>query len=107
MVEERVSPAARLRKPLAVLLDEESLSGGVRHIHNERGLRAFLEAPLEFRDLGTFRERLAVAGHAGFVRLDHRRIGDNDLKYFIGAGGGDYRPVLVAPEVRERDSARR
>src|SRR2546430_6715709 len=50
MVEERVSPAAGLRKPLAVLLDKESLRGGVRHIHDEGGLRALLEAPLELRD---------------------------------------------------------
>src|SRR5882762_8521398 len=81
MVEERVSPAAGLRKSLAVLLDEESLRGGVRHIHDEGGLRALLEAPLELRDLGAFRERPAVAGHAGFVSIDHRWVGDDDLEH--------------------------
>src|SRR5260221_5399849 len=51
MVEERVSPAAGLRESLRVLLDEESLRAGIRHIHDERGLRALLEAPLELRDV--------------------------------------------------------
>src|SRR5947207_14490678 len=75
MVEERVSPAAGRRNPLAVLLDDESLSGGVRHIYDEGGLRALLEAPLELRDLGAFRETLTIARNAGLVRLDHSRIG--------------------------------
>src|SRR5208283_179500 len=53
-----------------------------------------------------------LLGDAGLVRLDHRRIADDDLKDFfgkciLGAGGRDYRPVLVSPEVGERDSARR
>src|SRR5262245_18763536 len=51
MVEEGVSPAAGLRKPLAVLLDEESMSGGVRHIHDEGGRRALVEGTFVFRVL--------------------------------------------------------
>jgi hypothetical protein len=35
------------------------------------------------------------------------RIGDDDLEYFVGPRGRDHRPVLVFPEVGERDSARR
>src|SRR6266446_4116351 len=79
MVEECISPAAGLRKSLAVLLDEERLRGGGRYIHDEGGLRALLEAPLELRDLGAFRETLAVARNAGLVRLDHGRVADDDL----------------------------
>src|SRR6202043_899366 len=45
--------------------------------------------------------------NAGLVRLDHGRIGDDDLEHFIGPGGRDHRPVLVSLEVGERDSARR
>src|SRR5262249_53446348 len=41
-------PAAGRRKPLAVLLDQESLRGGVRDIHDEGGLRALLEAHWSF-----------------------------------------------------------
>src|SRR3954470_17049917 len=107
VVEERVSPTAGLRKSLAVLLDDESLREDVRHIDVESGFRALLWLPLQLDDLGPFRERLAVPGNAGLVGLDHRRIGDDDLEHFIGAGGGDHRPVLVAFEVGEGDSARR
>src|SRR2546430_9722985 len=83
MVEDRVSPAAGVWKALAVLLHEECLRGSVRHIDDERGLRALLEGPLEFRGLGAFRERLAIARNAGLVRLDHDRIADDDLELFI------------------------
>src|SRR6516165_11790608 len=67
IVEQGVSPAAGVRKPLAVLLDDERLRESVRHIHDEGGLRALPEAPLELRDLGAFWERLTVAGNAGLV----------------------------------------
>src|SRR5580704_3969357 len=73
VVEERVSPSAAFRKSLAVLFDDESLREDVWHIHDEWGLRALLRLPLEFRDLGAIRERLAVARNAGLVRLDHGR----------------------------------
>jgi hypothetical protein len=85
----------------------ESLLEDVWHIHGEGGLRALLRLPLELDDLGAIRERLAVARNAGLVRLDHRRVGDDDLEHFVGAGGRDDRPVLVSPEVGERDSAQR
>src|SRR6266403_3754511 len=105
VVEHRVSPSAALRKSLAVLFDDESLGEDVWHIHDERGLRALLRLPLELYDHGAIRERLAVARNAGLVRLDHGRIGDDYLEHFVGPGGRDRRPVLVSPEVGERDSA--
>src|ERR1043165_10294933 len=70
IVEERVSPAAGLRKPLAVLLDDESLREDVRHIDGERRLGALLRLPLQLRDLGAFGKKLAVARNAGLVGLD-------------------------------------
>jgi hypothetical protein len=87
---------------LFVLFDDESLREDVWHIHGKGGLRALLRLPLELDDLGAIRERLAVARNAGLVRLDHRRVGDDDLEHFVGAGGRDDRPVLVSPEVGER-----
>jgi hypothetical protein len=52
---------AAVRKPLALLFDEESLSEQVRYIQVEGGLRALLGLPLEFHYLGAVRERLTVA----------------------------------------------
>src|SRR5580658_6635102 len=60
-----------------------------------------------FAILGAIWERLAVAGNAGLVRLDHGRIGDDYLEYFVGPGGRDDRPVLISPEVGDRNSAGR
>src|SRR4029453_12490258 len=70
IVEERVPPAAGLRKPLAVLLDDESLGEYVGHIDVERLHGGLLRLPLQLHDLGALGERLAVAGHAGLVSLD-------------------------------------
>src|SRR5580692_1093563 len=105
VVEHRVSPSAAFRKSLAVLFHHESLGKDVWHFHGERGLRALFQLPLELDDHGPLRERLAVTGDAGFIRVDHRGIRDDHLEYFGGSGGGDVSPVLVSPEVRERDSA--
>src|SRR5580658_2805515 len=107
VVEHRVAPSAAFRKSLAVLFHHESLGKDVWHFHGERGLRALLQLPLELDDPRPLRERLAVTGDAGFVRVDHRGIRDDHLEYFGGSGGGDVSPVLVSPEVGERNSARR
>ena len=49
--------------------------------HGERGLLALLQLPLELDDPGPLRERLAVTGDAGFIRVDHRGIRDDHLEY--------------------------
>src|SRR5580693_7074914 len=107
VVEYGVSPSAAFRKSFAVLFHHESLGKDVWHFHGERGLRALLQLPLELDDPGPLRERLAVTGDAGFIRVDHRGIRDDHLEYFGRSGGGDVSPVLVSPEVGERNSARR
>src|ERR1700722_6641495 len=106
VVEHRVAPPAAFCKSLAVLFHDESLLKDVWHIHDEGSLRALLRRPLELRDLGTVRERLAVARNAGLERLDHDRIANDHLEPFVGSGRRDDCPVLVSPEIGERDSAR-
>src|SRR3954470_2810749 len=105
VVEQGVSPSAALRKSLAVLFDDEGLREDIRHIHDERRLRALLRLPLKLHDLGAIRERLPVVRNAGLVGLDHGRIGHDQLEHLVGPGGRDHRPILVPPEIRERDSA--
>jgi hypothetical protein len=105
VVEHRVAPAAGFRKSLAVFFHDESLGKDVWHIHRELGLRALLLLPLELHDHRAVRESLAVKGNAGLVCRDHLRIGDDHFEYFVLPGGRDGRPVLVAPEVGERDPA--
>src|SRR5579872_165152 len=105
LVEHRISPPSALRESLAVFFDDESFSKDVWHIHYKWSLRTFLRFPLELDDHRAIREWLAVDGNAGFERFDHRRIGDDHLQPFVGSGGRDDSPILVPPEVGERDSA--
>src|ERR1700688_605983 len=89
VVEHRVSPPTAFRKSLAVLFHEERLGKDIWHIHHEGCLRALLRLPLEFRDHGALRERLAVSRNAGLVRFDHGRVSDDDLEHFVGPGRRD------------------
>ena len=66
IIEQSITPAARFRKPHAVLLDDKCLREDVRHIHVEGRLHTLLRFPLQLHDLGAFRERLAIAGNARF-----------------------------------------
>src|SRR4051812_44604114 len=70
IVEQRVSPAARLRKSLAVFLHEERLREHVRNVDHEGRLGALFRLPLKFRNPGPLRERLSITGNASLVRLD-------------------------------------
>ena len=107
VVDQRIAPAAAPGKALAVLLDHEGLREHVGHVDDERRLGALLELPLQLGDLGAFRERLAVAGNARLVGLDHDGIGHDHLQHLVGARAGYHRPVLVTPEVGEGDAAGR
>src|ERR1700722_19946125 len=54
-----------------------------------------------FCNLGAVGERLAVAGNAGPVGVDHRGIGDHHLQQIFSLTDGDDLPVLVPPKVGE------
>src|SRR4051795_1575050 len=101
-----ISPSAAVRESLAILLDETNAVQGVRHIYGKGRLRILFRYPLDLRDLGAVGERLAVAGNAGPVGVDLHGIGDDQLDLFVGLTDGDRLPVLVSPEVREREPAR-
>ena len=53
---------------------------------------------------GAVGERLAVAGRAGAIGIDHRRITEDRLDQLVGLADRDDRPVLVATEGRDRQS---
>src|ERR1700677_4753412 len=107
VVEHRVSPPAGCRKSLAVLFHDESLGKEVWHIHIELCLRALLLLPLQLHNHGAIRKSLAAAGNAGLECVDHCRIGDDHFLYWALLGGRYDSPVLVSPEIGERNSARR
>jgi hypothetical protein len=57
-------------------------------------------------DLGAFGERLAVAGDAGSVSLDHYRIGKDYSERVLSLANRNGLRLLVSPELREREPAR-
>jgi len=64
ILERAPSPSAAVCEPLAVLHHEIGVILGIWH-HWWTGIcLLFLRVPMDFRDLGAVRERLAVAGHA-------------------------------------------
>src|SRR5579863_9921826 len=73
IVEHGVSPPAAVREPLAVLHHEVHIMLSTWHPRREERLHLF-QVPMYLRQLGASGKRLAVAGNAGHVSLDHYRI---------------------------------
>src|SRR5262245_66521754 len=71
IVERGIGPTLRVRVFLLVLFNEEDVLKVVRDPHKEGRLIALLRFPLDLRNLGAVRERLAVAREAGLVGVDH------------------------------------
>ena len=47
-----------------------------------------------------------MAGNAGLVGLDHLGISEDHREQVSGMTDGDNLPILVSPELREREAAR-
>jgi hypothetical protein len=58
---------------------------------------------MDLRHLGAVGERLAVAGNAGPVGVDHHGIGEDHSDHVFGLTDGDSLPAFVASELRESD----
>src|SRR5579871_6982371 len=99
-----VSPSAGLREFLAVLLHEEKVCQGVRHVYDKRRFGALLWFPLDLCDLRALREWLAVPRNTRFESGNYRGIAEDYFQPVVGLGGGDESPVLVTLKVRECDS---
>ena len=65
MVEQGVSPSAAVRKSLVVLRHEIKVMQCVGHGRWTRSLRTLFRVPVDFRDLGAVRDRLALLVDAG------------------------------------------
>src|SRR6478736_2951659 len=74
ILERAPSPAAAVRKPLAVLHHEIDVVLCTWH-RRLTGVRLlFFGVPMDFRHLGAVWERFAVAGHAFHIGVDHHGI---------------------------------
>src|SRR3984957_2687777 len=67
IVKKHIGPSLSIWESLALLFEQEHVLQGVRHVYSKRQLRHLFRPPLDLRDLGAVRERLAVAGGGGRV----------------------------------------
>src|SRR5262245_30736041 len=58
---------------------------------------------MDLRHLSAVGKRLAVAGNSGQVGLDHLGISEDHREQVSGVTERDNLPILVSPELRERE----
>src|SRR6266481_1611246 len=74
IVERTPSPSAAVREHLAVLHHEINVMLGTWHRWLTGVRLLFFRVPMNLRHLGAVREKLAIAGHAFLIGVDHYRI---------------------------------
>src|SRR5437870_4799420 len=98
-------PPAAVREPLAVLHQEVDVMQRARHRRCGECLQLF-RVPMDLGHSGAVGERLAVARNAGPVGGDHHGIGEDRSQQASVLTDGDNLPVLVSPELGEREPTR-
>src|SRR6266404_330016 len=99
-------PSAAVREPLAVPHHEINVMQGTWHRRLTGARLVLFRVPMDLRHLGTVWERLAVAGNASLVGVDHHGIPEDHGDQASVLTGGDYRPAFVSPELRECEPSR-
>src|SRR5437870_3642153 len=98
-------PPAAIREPLVVLHHKVDVMQRARHCRCGERLQLF-RVPVDLRNSGAVGERLAVARNAGPVGGDHHGIGEDRSQQASVLTDGDNLPVLVSPELGEREPTR-
>src|SRR3981189_1093661 len=106
IVELAPSPSAAVREPLAVLHHETNVLLGTWHRWRTGVRLLYFRVPMNFRHLGAVWERLAIAGHAFLIGVDHYRIPYDHSDLASVLTDRDHWPVLVSPKLREREAIR-
>src|SRR6185312_16491894 len=65
-----------------------------------------LRGPMDLRHPGPIGERLAVAGNARLVGIDHYGIAEDDRELVAIVTDSDHLPILVASELGEAEATR-
>ena len=94
-----ISPSAAVREPLGVLRHEIYVMETARHYRVAGLVVSLLRVPMDLRHLGAVGERLAVAGNACLVGLDHRGIAEDRLDCISILTNSDGLPILVSSEL--------
>src|SRR3977135_2586140 len=96
-----VSPVAAFWKSLAIPDHEIDVMQGVWYRRRSGGLGTLFCFPMDLRHLRAVRERLAVAGNAGLVGVDHHGVDEDHSEHVSGLTDRDRLPLFVSPELGE------
>src|SRR5579863_6283284 len=106
ILERGPSPSPAVREPVAVLHHEVRVMQGARHGRLAGLVLGLLRGPMDLRHPGPIGERLAVAGNARLVGLDHYGIAEDDRELVAIVTDSDRLPILVASELGEAEATR-
>src|SRR6516165_1052736 len=99
-------PSVRVRESLGILLDERDRFQSVRHVYKVRRLSVPFEGPLDLRNLGAVRKKLAVTGNAVPICVYHHVIRRDHFQAGFGLTYRNILPGFVSSEVRPREPVR-
>src|SRR6516165_4623776 len=91
---------------LGILLDERDRFQSVRHVYKVRRLSVPFEGPLDLRNLGAVRKKLAVTGNAVPICVYHHVIRRDHFQAGFGLTYRNILPGFVSSEFRPRESVR-
>src|SRR5262249_26370413 len=95
-----VCPSVRVRESLAILFDERDRFQSIRHVYKIRRLSVPFEGPLDLRNLGAVRKKLAVTGNAFPICVYHHVIRCDHFQAAFGLAHCNVLPGFVSSEVR-------
>jgi hypothetical protein len=75
-----------------------------RHYRLARLGLILLRHPMDLRPPGAVGDRLAVAGNARLIGLDHRGIAEDRCELVTVVTDGDNLPIFVSPELGEGET---
>src|SRR6516165_1561891 len=101
----RPSPSTAVCEPLAVLHHEIHVMLGTWHRWLSRVRLLFFRVPMDLRHLSAIWERLAVAGHAFLIGIDHYGVPHDRSNLAFVLTDRDYWPAFVSPELGQCEPA--
>ena len=104
VIEHGVTPTAAVRESRAVLHHEVYVGKLIRYRCGREEL-IVLRRPMDFRHLGSVRDRLPVTGKTGLVGVDHHGIPENHGDHLFVSTDGNSLPPFVSSELRKCKSA--
>src|SRR5215831_8050686 len=96
----RICPSVRVRESLGIFFDERYRFQSVRHVYKVRRLSVPFEGPLDLRNLGAVRKKLAVTGNAVPICVYHHVIRRDHFQAGFGLTHCNVLPGFVSSEVR-------